>query len=48
MAADEVPKEGWVPACYLEKSTAYDTLGSYVVTEADLDPRELEAMQNRE
>ncbi|XP_035220437.1 obscurin-like, partial [Stegodyphus dumicola] len=48
MNADETPKEGWVPACYLEKSTAYDTLSSYVVTEAELDPKELEAIQNRE
>ncbi|GIY99568.1 obscurin, partial [Caerostris extrusa] len=37
-----------VPACYLGKSTAFDTLSSYVVTEAELDPKELEALQNRE
>ncbi|GFW99143.1 obscurin [Trichonephila clavipes] len=48
MNGDDVSQEGWVPACYLEKSTAFDTLSSYVVTEAELDPKELEAMQNRE
>ncbi|GFS49289.1 obscurin [Trichonephila inaurata madagascariensis] len=48
MNGDDISQEGWVPACYLEKSTAFDTLSSYVVTEAELDPKELEAMQNRE
>ncbi|GFS96241.1 obscurin [Nephila pilipes] len=48
MNGDEISLEGWVPACYLEKSTAFDTLSSYVVTEAELDPKELEATQNRE
>ncbi|KAG8195169.1 hypothetical protein JTE90_023344 [Oedothorax gibbosus] len=46
--AEESPQEGMVPACYLEKSTAFETLSSYVVTEAELDPKELEAIQNRE
>nr|XP_042904669.1 obscurin-like isoform X2 [Parasteatoda tepidariorum] len=48
MGIDESPREGWVPACYLEKSTARDTLGSYVVTEAEFDPKEMEAIKNRE
>ncbi|CAL1291290.1 unnamed protein product [Larinioides sclopetarius] len=48
MGEGESPQEGWVPACYLEKSTAFDTLSSYVVTEAEMDPKELEALQNRE
>ncbi|KAF8768294.1 Obscurin like protein [Argiope bruennichi] len=48
MSEEESPQEGWVPACYLEKSTAFDTLSSYVVTEAEMDPKELEALQNRE
>ncbi|XP_054712056.1 obscurin-like isoform X2 [Uloborus diversus] len=51
MSPQESPKEGWVPACYLEKSTAPDTLSrgaTPIITEAGFDTQQLEAMQKRE